>query len=167
MAFPFGIYTSIWGNWGYVPSAPVPVTNLSCNNTGNPPYAESDFLAFYPKFTGFVPDAVITAYIAMASASLNQARWKESWTVAMTLFTAHLCQLYLMTDPNPSPASAQEAGATGNAVGLVGSQGADALSVSYEYLPGDEKWGDWNQTEYGRQLIARAKIVGWGPIVVA
>ena len=45
-----------------------------------------------------IPATIIQLYLNLAYASLVQARWVESWPVAMSLFIAHYCTLYARTD---------------------------------------------------------------------
>jgi hypothetical protein len=45
-----------------------------------------------------VPIAVLTLYIALATASLQQVRWQEQWYIAMSWFVAHYATLYARSD---------------------------------------------------------------------
>jgi len=45
-----------------------------------------------------VPTAVIQIYVNLASASLVQARWQDSWPLGMAWFIAHYCTMFAETD---------------------------------------------------------------------
>lgn len=45
-----------------------------------------------------IPIAVLSIYIALASASLQQVRWQEQWYLAMGWFVAHYATLYARSD---------------------------------------------------------------------
>ena len=45
-----------------------------------------------------VPFMLIAAYIALASASLVQARWQDSWPLGLAWFIAHYVTLFAETD---------------------------------------------------------------------
>ena len=139
----------------------------------NPPYTLADFVAFYPKFgevkdeifTGTVPAAAINMYIALASASLMQGRWREAWTMVMGLYVAHYCTLYLRSEGSAGTTAGAIA-ASGLEKGITISQSAGDVSKSSQLVQGFEQWGAFAQTTYGTQLITLAKTVGRGPIFV-
>lgn len=109
-----------------------------------------------------VPFAILQAYLALASASLMQARWQEQWIVAMGLFVSHFLTLYARTDGNPN-ATVSQAAAQGLAFGVQISKSVGDLSVGYQAIQGIESWGAWNLTTYGQELATMAKIIGAGP----
>lgn len=200
----------------------------------NPPYAVSDFLAFYPKFGGtpqtfaatlnngspvvaiastagliagqvvangtgiasgtsilsvdsatqftlnqaatvsgpipiqvyvapFIPIVVLSQYVALASANLQQVRWGSQWQIAMGLFVAHYATLYLRSDGNPATSAGQVA-AQGLNVGITVSKGAGPVSQGLALVGGLDGWAAWTMTLYGTQLATLAKTVGMGPI---
>ncbi len=110
-----------------------------------------------------VPLAVINAYIALASASLVQARWLDTWPVAMGLYVSHFLTLWMKSDGDVYSTPGQAA-AAGLARGIAVSNSAGSVSVGYQVTPGLEAWGSWNETQYGKQLATFAKCVGAGPI---
>jgi Protein of unknown function (DUF4054) len=112
-----------------------------------------------------IPFVVVAAYLALASASLVQARWLEMWTVAMGLYIAHFLTLYARSDGNPTSNVGQIA-AQGIATGIQVAKAAGDLSVSYKPVDGLENWGAWNLTSYGQQLATFAKMVGSGPMLL-
>jgi hypothetical protein len=115
-----------------------------------------------------IPFAAMQAFIALASASLQQARYQEQWMVAMGWFIAHYVTLYGRTDGGSQDTTgnttAAAAVAQGMASGILVSKSVGDVSASYAQLTGFEDWGSWNLTIYGQQLITMARIVGAGPM---
>lgn len=139
---------------------------------GNPPYAVGDFTSFYPQFGNnsqsqpVVPVAVIQAFINMANACVQQARWRSMWQVAMGLFVAHFCTLYLQTaaDPNSGAAAVFEAG---RAQGVITGESVGDVSYSADANLSDlDGWAAWKLTAYGQQLASMGKLVGKGGMYV-
>lgn len=110
-----------------------------------------------------IPIAVLLAYIALATASLVQARWLDSWNVAMGWFIAHYATLYARADGNPNSTVGQAA-AQGLANGIQVAKSVGDVSVNYESVKGIEDWGTWNLTSYGQLLATMAKGIGNGPL---
>lgn len=144
----------------------------------NPAYAVSDFLAFYPQFgsldsngnyTGPVAggNAIITAYIALASASLSQARWQDAWTIGMALYVAHFLTLYLQTQAAGVGSTAQQVASAGFAKGIQVAKSVGDVSVSYQSLSAFEDWGAWNITLFGQQLMTMAQVLGSMPLYLS
>jgi hypothetical protein len=117
-----------------------------------------------------IPFAVMQAYLALASSSLQQARWQEEWMVAMGLFIAHYVTLYARTDGGTQDTTgnttAAAAAAQGMASGIMVSKAVGDVSASYAQLTSFEDWGAWNLTLYGQQLITMARLVGAGPMLL-
>lgn len=111
------------------------------------------------------PAVIAAAYIAAANASLMQARWTDLWPLAMGLYAAHFCTLYLRASGNPM-APPGTAALAGLKQGIIASVSAGGVSESLQVSPGLEAWGAWNQTQWGAQLVTFAKIVGMGPMYV-
>jgi hypothetical protein len=112
-----------------------------------------------------VPLAVLAAFVALASASLVQARWMEQWSFAMALFVAHFATLYLRSDGNPNSTTGAIA-SQGLSLGIQTAKAAGDVSVSYQPVTGLDEFGAWNLTVYGTQLAQFAKIIGSGPMLV-
>lgn len=113
-----------------------------------------------------LPAAALQMYAALASTYLQQARWRDTWAMAMGLFIAHFATLYLQSMAAPgSPADAVVS--AGTARGLVSSETAGPVSVSYESIATDlDGWAAWKLTAFGQQLATFAKIIGKGPMLV-
>lgn len=110
-----------------------------------------------------VPIPVVLMFISLASASLAQARWADTWTFAMGLFVAHFATLYVKSDGNPNSSVGQIA-AQGLAGGIQVAKSAGDVSVNYQPIQGIEEWGAWNLTTYGQQLATFARVIGSGPL---
>ena len=118
-------------------------------------------LSIYVK--PLLPVSVIGAYVALASASLNQGRWLDSWFVGMNLFVAHFCTLYLRSEGNCN-LTAGAAAMAGLKQGITVSASAGGVSQNLERTPGLDSYAAWNETAYGAQLATTAKLVGMGPL---
>ena len=131
-------------------------------------YTSSEFIEEYPQFTNpsgqsLIPDSMLDTFVAMANDSVFPDAWGKVYKLAAGLYVAHHCALYLSTFNTAGSASASEAaGAAANA-GLVKSATMGDTSVTYDNLAvtyGTEKWGTWNATKYGAQLITMARGLG-------
>jgi hypothetical protein len=110
------------------------------------------------------PIQVICAYIALASASLVQARWLDTWWLGMALYVAHFLTLYLRSDGFANtPESAATRGLT---QGITIAASAGSVSQGLQPVGGQDDWGSWAQTSYGSLLIDQAKGIGAGPMFV-
>lgn len=133
----------------------------------NPAYTLADFVAIYPQFgsvdgegkftgTGNLNSSVMTMFVNLASASLSQERWQDSWSLGMALFIAHYATLFQQSSTSVM---------AGLSKGVQVSKGAGDVSTSYQAITqGWESWGAFNLTLYGQQLMTMAKVVGAGPM---
>ncbi len=108
-----------------------------------------------------VPTAVINAYIYLATNSIFQARWGEMWFVAMGLFIAHYCTLWLQGEASTPNSTAGQAAASGLALGIKTSKSAGDVSVGSQAIV-FEGFGAWNLTLYGLELSTLANVIGSG-----
>lgn len=155
----WSFYNSFW-NFG---------SGSNLRSGTNPAYAVNDFTTFYPQFGNdsnnnpiVVPQSVIQAFIDMANASLQQARWHSAWQTAMNLYVAHFCTLYLQTsaDPNSGASAVFEAG---KAQGVLSGESVGDVSYSSDVnIASVDGWAMWNLTAYGQQLATLAKLYGKG-----
>jgi hypothetical protein len=112
----------------------------------------------------FVPPMVINLYVALASACLVQARYLEMWPVAMSLFIAHYCTLYLRSAGDIASTPGQLA-TQGLARGVQIAKAAGGVSVSIQpSTQGYESWGAWQTTGFGELLLPIMACVGAGPM---
>lgn len=111
-----------------------------------------------------VPESMLLLFIRQANDSVLPSRWGSMWRYAAGLYTAHFAALYLKSYSSGSDSAAQAAGSA-DQVGVVKSASMGDTSISYDnsaVTAGMEKWGSWNATQYGSQLITMARMVGMG-----
>lgn len=113
----------------------------------------------------FMPIVAIQLYINLAQSSIMQARWLDSWTLAMALFVAHYCTLYLRSESGPN-ATASQIATSGLEKGITVSKAVGDVSTSAEIISVFEEWGSFAETTYGTQLITMAQGIAMGPIWV-
>ncbi len=129
---------------------------------------QTEFLETYPQFTDSIPQTVLTMYLDLANKSIQEARWREYRTLALGLFVAHFCTLWLEGSA-PQDATAAQIAAAGATKGLVGSKSVSGVSVSYDngsVVSEFAGYGSWKLTKYGLQLLSLLRIVGKGAIAV-
>lgn len=140
-------------------------SGISVGERGN--YTSEMFAKDFPQFTDqggalLVPESILAMFIDMANDSVLPSHWGSSWRYAAGLFTAHNCALYLKTYKGSS-GSPLEAASGADMAGVVKSATMGDTSVSYDnsaITAGTEKWGTWNATQYGSQLITIARSLG-------
>ena len=140
-------------------------SGLSINERGN--YTSEMFAEDFPQFTNaegasILPESMLDQFIEMANDSVLPSHWGKTWSYAAGLITAHYCALYLMTY-RESSGSPIEAASGADMTGVVKSATMGDTSVSYDnsaITAGTEKWGTWNATQYGSQLVTMARSIG-------
>ena len=151
------------------------IANASNIRTGeNPAYSVSDFLSTYPQFgenssnVAIVPETLIQAYIDLSNASIKKARWHNSWIIAMGLFTAHWCSLWLRSTASQN--SGKDAVIQASVVqGIITTESVGGVSYSMDIntaLQDLSGYAAWKSTEYGVQLATLGKIYGKGMMCV-
>jgi hypothetical protein len=113
--------------------------------------------------TPLIPFAVLQAYIALATASLAQCRWGDTWMVGIGLFVSHFATLYAQSDGNPN-ATVSQAASSGLSTGVQVAKAVGDVSVAYQAVSGIDDWAAWNLTSFGQQLATFAKVIGAGPM---
>jgi hypothetical protein len=116
-----------------------------------------------PNLVNNLPLAVIQTYINLASASLVQARWQDTWQIGMNLFVDHFLTLFMRSQGNVG-SSAGAIASSGLEKGIMVSSSAGDVSKSIQIPTGLEGFGAWQETSSGVQLITFAKIIGMGPM---
>lgn len=112
-----------------------------------------------------IPQAVIQMYINLATASLQQARWLELWPMAMALYVAHFCTLYLVSEGNAGTTAGAVA-RSGLAAGIIVSQSAGDVSKTIQPPELGVFADSYGQTIYGQQFSTFAKSIGSGPMLI-
>lgn len=139
----------------------IEAAGIAFNDKGN--YTADMFNADFPQFTddqgtSIVP--LLDTFIEMANESVLPSVWGKTWRYAAGLFVAHQASLYLKTyrDHSTSPSEA-----VADTIGVVKTATMGDTSVSYDnsaVTAGTEKWGTWNATQYGAQLVTMARQIG-------
>lgn len=146
-------------------------------------YTEEMFLTDFPQFTkkqngqgeeseiqviSLVPEPMLQVFINNANASILPSRYGEIWRYAAGLYVAHFSALYLKTYSDGSATPARAA-ATGQQVGLVKEATMGDTTIRYDneaITEASAKWGSWNATQYGQQLVTMARMIGMGGMYV-
>ena len=142
-------------------------------------YRQDMFYMDFPQFTkrlpseeeggeesveSLVPEGILNMFVDQANDSVLPSRWGSMWRYAAGLYTAHFAALYLKTWA-PGSDNARQAAAGADQAGAVKSATMGDTSISYDnsaVTAGTEKWGAWNATQYGSQLVTMARLVGMG-----
>lgn len=138
-------------------------------------YTASMFQTDFPQFfeneaeSSFLGSLdMLGVFITQANDSVLPSRWGSMWRYAAGLYTAHFSAMYLKTyAPGSSDRNQVVQGAA--QTGVVKSASMGDTSISYDnsaVTAGTEKWGMWNATQYGQQLVTLARLVGMGGIYV-
>lgn len=149
------------------------IANASNIRTGdNPSYTLADFLSVYPQFgsidTPVLPADIIQLYIDLADASIKEARWHKSWKIAMGLFIAHWCTLWLRSFPGED-AGKDAIVQSGQTQGIITTESVDGVSYSMDIsqvMQDLAGYGAWTTTDFGVQLATLSKIYGKGMMLV-
>ena len=107
---------------------------------------------------------MLQTFLDQVNDSVLPSRWGSMWRYAAGLYVAHFSALYLKTY-TPSSQSAAQAAGSADQVGAVRTATMGDTSISYDnsaITAGTEKWGAWNATQYGSQLVTMARMVGMG-----
>lgn len=146
-------------------------------------YTKEMFLTDFPQFTkkqvsqegksesqvaSLVPDPMLQVFIENGNASILPTRYGEIWRYAAGLYVAHFSALYLKTYSDGSVTPARAA-ATGQQTGLVKEATMGDTTIRYDneaITEASAKWGSWNATQYGQQLVTMARMIGMGGMYV-
>jgi hypothetical protein len=151
------------------------ISDASNIRTGdNPSYIVADFLSAYPQFGNdssgnpVMNTDIIQLYIDLADSCIKEARWHKSWKIAMGLFIAHWCILWLRS--SASVDSGKDAIVqAGQTQGIITSESVDGVSYSMDVsqvMQDLSGYGAWTTTDFGVQLATLAKIYGKGMMLV-
>ena len=116
-----------------------------------------DFLAFYPQFSGVIPEAVIGSFTE--SANLRFGDLPEDAEEARRLLTAHRLTLYARSMPVSAVSGGVAAFAALASAGSgerIVSKRVDDVSVSYS-SPAAGSAGELGETVFGQQLLSLLK----------
>lgn len=139
-------------------------------------YTAEMFLEDFPQFSrsgtdsriSLVPEGILGIFIRNANQSILPSRYFESWRYAAGLYVAHFSTLYLKTYSDGSATTVQAAG-RGQQTGLISEASMGDTSIKYDneaVTLAMARWGSWNATQYGQQLISMARMIGMGGMYV-
>lgn len=124
----------------------------------------TSFVAVFAEFadTSAYPQASVEFWLSQAPFQLNANRLRNSYDLAVMLFTAHNLAL-----GRRDARSAAGGGIPGQATGPTSSKTVDKVSVSYDTgATTYDGAGEWNATTYGQRLYRLLRAVGAGPLYV-
>lgn len=129
-------------------------------NVDTLPFTVAEFRSAYPEFqnTAVYPDAAITYWISVSTLFVNPCVWEDKFGFGCSLWTAHNLVLQ-----QQALGAAQAGGYPGISKGAISSEGAGAVSLSYDTASVSEPdAGAYNLTTYGKEFIRYARIMGAG-----
>lgn len=130
---------------------------------------QEDFPQFVkPEIQCLVPAAMLQVFLQNVNESILPSRYCGMWRYAAGLYVAHFSTLYLKTYSDGSVSAAQAA-TKGQQAGLVSEAAMGDTSIKYDntaVMAAQAKWGSWNSTQYGQQLITMARMIGMGGMYI-
>ncbi len=114
----------------------------------------------------FLPLIVILSYVTLARASVMHQRYHESWFMAVSLFVAHYCTLFMRTESGEPNLTASQVASSGLTKGIIVHRQAGDVSATSQIIEGYEQWGAWGETQYGELFMTIARATSMGPIWV-
>lgn len=130
----------------------------------NPALVDDTILTVYE--TPFLPLVAILTYTMLALASVMYARFVEAWPVAMSLFIAHYCTMYMRSESGDQNITASQVASSGLTKGIIVSRAAGDVSASSQIIDGYDEFGAWRETQYGELFITMARAIAMGPVWV-
>lgn len=120
------------------------------------------FRLAFPAFDDLAPDPVVQFQLDIAAKRLNADRWGSLFDYGSYLYAAH--HLAIRAQENAAAARGAIPGMRG---GLMTAKSVDSVSVNYDVTQvSNEGAGYWNQTSYGREFWAMARMMGVGPVQI-
>ncbi len=123
---------------------------------------QADFLSFYPQFTGFTPETVLSAYISQANARFSSFTETDA-EEARRLYTAHKLTLYAGSAlPEAAAPSMALLASAGQARQRVAAKKVGEVSVTYASgaSSASAALAGLEETFYGRQLLFLIGLYG-------
>lgn len=137
-------------------------------NVAEPEEAQAPGEPGKAEASSLVPEAMLELFTGQANDSVLPSRWGSMWRYAAGLYVAHFSAMYLKTWSDGSASAAGVAASAGQP-GPVKQASMGDTSISYDnsaVTAGTEKWGAWNSTQYGQQLVTLARMAGLGGVYV-
>ena len=126
---------------------------------------QSEFVAFYPQFTGFTPAIVMTTYIAQANERFGSFTETDA-EEARRLYTAHRLTLYARVAlPDGTTPSKAAIAAAGQSQQKIASKKVGEVSVTYSSGSSSSAststgFADLTETDFGMQLLSLLRLYG-------
>lgn len=123
------------------------------------------FVTVFPEFADATayPQVTVGFWLSQAPFQLNTNRLRNSYDLAIMLFTAH----YLVLGRRDARSASIPGGTPGGVSGPQSSKAVDKVSVSSD--TGAVTYtgaGEWNASSYGIRLYRLLRAAGSGPIYV-
>ena len=123
---------------------------------------QEEFVAFYPQFTGFTPDIVLSTYVDQANARFGSFSDIDA-EEARRLFTAHRLTLYArMALPDGVTPTRETIATAGQSSRAVASKKVGEVSVTYATGASassvDTDFADLAETSFGLQLLSLLRL---------
>ena len=123
---------------------------------------QEEFVAFYPQFTGFTPDIVLSTYVDQANARFGSFSDTDA-EEARRLFTAHRLTLYArMALPDGVTPTRETIATAGQSSRAVASKKVGEVSVTYATGASsssvDTDFADLTETSFGLQLLSLLRL---------
>ena len=125
---------------------------------------QSEFVAFYPQFTGFTPAIVMTTYIAQANERFGSFTETDA-EEARRLYTAHRLTLYARVAlPDGTTPSKAAIAAAGQSQQKIASKKVGEVSVTYSSgtssgsVSAQTDLTDLTETSFGLQLLSLLQL---------
>lgn len=126
------------------------------------PITPAQFRTDFPEFSNTTDftDSQINFWVNVAGLMMDPNRWQRLLGPGTELFVAHNLYFEAM-----NKRSANTGGVPGINKGVVSSEGAGSINVSYDTTAGlDKDASHWNQTNYGIRFHYLLRLIGAGPI---
>jgi hypothetical protein len=124
----------------------------------------ASFIVDYPEFSNAAtyPEAAFTLFANEAATMMNVGRWGAMYNDGYELFVAHKLMLYKRRQD-----TAALNAYPGLGKGVLNSESPGQVSLSYDTTAStEERGGMYNETEYGREFLRKARLVGMGAVQV-
>ena len=127
---------------------------------------QSDFVAFYPQFTGFTPAVVLAEYIRQANARFSSFAAEDAED-ARRLYTAHRLTMYARNAlPEGTVPTKAQIGAAGQVQQKIASKKVGEVAVTYasgsssSSVSVSTDQADLTETAFGLQLLSLIRLYG-------
>lgn len=128
------------------------------------PITVANFRDLFPEFSdsSVYLDERIEPWLTLAQTMLPASRWRNLYTMGVSLFVGHY-----LTLGRQAELTASRGGAPGIGLGVLTSKSINGVSAGYNtQLAALRDGGDWNLTTYGVRFLSFARMIGSGGVIV-